>query len=58
MEKDHLSPLPALAYLLTICFFGGCFDGLLVMGVMADHDIHDNVEENENNRGCLDSLQL
>ena len=28
MEKDHLSPLPALAYLLTICFFGGCFDGL------------------------------
>ena len=25
--NSHLSPLPALAYLLTICFFGGCFEG-------------------------------
>ena len=79
-EKDHLSPLPALAYLLTICFFGGCFDGLPghninkndiiiniiiilllsissggalmacpVTEVMADNEIHDNdnVDENE-----------
>ena len=27
-DESHLSPLPAFAYLLTICFFGGCFEGL------------------------------
>ena len=28
LRLDHLSPLPAFAYLLTICFFGGCLEGL------------------------------
>ena len=40
-------------------FINQCSDGDNEQ-VMADQDIHDsdNVEENEDNRGCLDSLQL